>query len=325
MYLKQLSINGFKSFATTSKLGFTTAISGIVGPNGSGKSNVAEAFRFVLGEQSLKNMRGKKGEDLIFMGSAGKAQRGTVEVVFDNKSKTLDIEYDEVRIERTVSRDGSNEYKINGSKVRAKDISELLSAANIGASGHHIISQGEADKILSINPKERKVVIEEALGLKAYALKKTEAERKLSKTEDNLKDVKTEQRTLQPRINYLKREVEKVEKARDMKAELRKLYVQYFPQRKALENNRQDLRNQVTEKDKTLEEINTNIAALQKQFEQAQDETHIASQAEKLVALEKELQGKKQDLAGLGTFFFRVSCGEAPCNVEDVGKTLALF
>ena len=299
MYLKQLSINGFKSFATSSKLEFTTAISGIVGPNGSGKSNVAEAFRFVLGEQSLKNMRGKKGEDLIFMGSAGKAQRGVVEVVFDNKSKTLDIEYDEVRIERTVSRDGSNEYKINGSKVRAKDISELLSAANIGASGHHIISQGEADKILSINPKERKVVIEEALGLKAFALKKTEAERKLVKTEENLKDVKTEQRTLQPRINYLKREVEKVEKARDMKAELRKLYVQYFPQKQPLQQEREQLLVNIKEKKEVLDQIGAKVADLQKQFEQAQDETHIASQAEKLVAVEKDLQFKKQALAGL--------------------------
>ena len=299
MYLKQLTINGFKSFATSSKLEFQSAISGIVGPNGSGKSNVAEAFRFVLGEQSLKNMRGKKGEDLIFMGSAGKAQRGTVEVVFDNKDKTLDIEFDEVRIERTVSRDGSNEYKINGSKVRAKDISEMLSAANIGASGHHIISQGEADKILSINPKERKVVVEEALGLKAFALRKSEAERKLVRTGENLKEVQTEQRTLQPRINYLKREVEKVEKARDMKEQLRLLYIQYFPTKEPLTKERNDFGQELELKKSQIAQKEDQISALQQEFEQAQDETHIESQAQALVELEKDLQTKKQALAGL--------------------------
>jgi chromosome segregation protein len=160
MYLKSLEINGFKSFSKKTNLDFKTKISSIVGPNGSGKSNVAESFRFVLGEQSMKNMRGKKGEDLIFSGTNSRSNRGAVKVIFDNKDKTLNIDYDEVVIERVVYRDGNNEYLINSSRVRAKDVLELLTSANIGASGHHIISQGEADKILSISPKERKAVIE---------------------------------------------------------------------------------------------------------------------------------------------------------------------
>ena len=153
MYLKGLEINGFKSFAKKSNLEFTSAISAIVGPNGSGKSNIAEAFRFVLGEQSIKSLRGKKGEDLIFNGSVdtGRSNRASVKVIFDNRKRFLNIDFDEVSLERVVHRDSVNEYFINGSQARLKDIIELLSGAHIGSSGHHIISQGEADKILNAN------------------------------------------------------------------------------------------------------------------------------------------------------------------------------
>ena len=158
MHLKSLELNGFKSFGKKSLLEFNSPITSIVGPNGSGKSNIAEAFRFVLGEQSLKSMRGKKGEDLIFNGStdATRSNRASVKIVFDNSKRILNIDFDEVTLERVVYRDGINEYYINGSKVRLKDITELLAGAHIGSSGHHIISQGEADRILHSNPKERR-------------------------------------------------------------------------------------------------------------------------------------------------------------------------
>ncbi|MCA9354958.1 AAA family ATPase, partial [Candidatus Kaiserbacteria bacterium] len=120
MYLKELTINGFKSFAKKSELEFSAAITAIVGPNGSGKSNIAESFRFVLGEQSVKSMRGKKGEDLIWGGSEkiSRGNRASVEVVFDNVSRTFALDFDEVKIERIVHRDGQNEYKLNDSTVR---------------------------------------------------------------------------------------------------------------------------------------------------------------------------------------------------------------
>ena len=182
MYLKSLELSGFKSFAKKSRLDFKSSLTAIVGPNGSGKSNVAEAFRFVLGEQSIKSMRGKRGEDLIFNGSAGSPEAGSknvgrmsrasVTVVFDNTSHFLDIDFDEVSFERVVHRDGTNEYRINGSQVRLRDIVLLLATANIGSSGHHIISQGEADRILNANLKERREMIEDALGLKVYQYKK---------------------------------------------------------------------------------------------------------------------------------------------------------
>src|SRR3989344_5205680 len=144
MLLKSVELSGFKSFAKKSVFEFSSPISAIVGPNGSGKSNVAEAFRFVLGEQSIKSLRGKKGEDLIFNGAgeSARANRASVRVTFDNTRKFLNIDFPEVTIERVVHRDGINEYLVNGSQIRLRDVVELLATAHIGSSGHHIISQG---------------------------------------------------------------------------------------------------------------------------------------------------------------------------------------
>lgn len=230
MYLKSIELSGFKSFAKKSELFFTSSTSAIVGPNGSGKSNVAEAFRFVLGEQSLKSMRGKKGEDLIFNGAGGEARsnRATVKVVFDNHDKTFGIDFPEVSIERVVHRDGANEYLINGSQVRLKDVVELLARAHIGASGHHIISQGEADKILNASPRDRKSIIEEALGLKIYQYKRIESERKLKKTFENIAQVESLRREIAPHIRFLKKQVEKIEKAESLRSELLELSLVYF-------------------------------------------------------------------------------------------------
>jgi len=224
--LKSLEISGFKSFAKKTELNFKSKVTAIVGPNGSGKSNVAEAFRFVLGEQSMKSMRGKRGEDLIWNGSTETARlnRAKVKLIFDNSKNIFNLDFDEVTIERVVSRDGSNEYHLNGSLVRLKDIVELLSEAHIGASGHHIIYQGEADRILSSSIKERKEMIEDALGLKIYQYKREESERKLLKTEENIKQVESLRREIAPHIRFLKKQVEKVEKAEALRLKLSKFY-----------------------------------------------------------------------------------------------------
>ncbi len=230
MYLKELTINGFKSFAKKSDFEFSVPITAIVGPNGSGKSNVAESFRFVLGEQSVKSMRGKKGEDLIWGGSdkIARGNRAAVELIFDNKTRTFTLDFDEVKIERIVHRDGQNEYKLNGSGVRLKDIHELLANANIGSTGHHIISQGEADRILSSSPKERREMIEDALGLKVFQLKKQETNRKLEKTEENIKQVESLRREAAPHLKYLKKQVEKAERSLEVQAELKRAYAEYL-------------------------------------------------------------------------------------------------
>lgn len=222
MYLKSIELLGFKSFGKKERLVFTSPIAAIVGPNGSGKSNVAEAFRFVLGEQSMKSLRSKKGEDLIWGGSPAlaRANRASVKVIFDNSKRLLDIDFPEVMIERVVHRDGQNEYLLNGTQVRLKDVIRLLAGANIGGSGYQIISQGEADRILNASPKERREMVEDALGLKLYQHKKAESERKLQETAANIEKTRSLRREIGPHLNFLRMQVEKIEKARELREEL---------------------------------------------------------------------------------------------------------
>lgn len=237
--LKRLEIAGFKSFARKTVLDFSTQVTSIVGPNGSGKSNVAEAFRFALGEQSMKSMRGKKSEDLIFAGShmSPRANRAGVAIVFDNAAGRAHghkgrlfpkLDFDEVTIERAVFRDGTSEYSINGSKARLRDIQELLASANIGETGHHIISQGEADRILVAPARDRRSMLEDALGLKVFEFKKQEAERKLEKTEENVKQVEALRREIAPHIRFLGKQVERLERAEELRRELQSAYQTYF-------------------------------------------------------------------------------------------------
>jgi chromosome segregation protein len=260
MYLKGIELTGFKSFAKKSSLDFGAPISAIVGPNGSGKSNVAEAFRFVLGEQSIKSLRGKKGEDLIFNGAGDspRANRAGVKVTFDNRKKFFNIDFDEVSIERVVHRDGINEYLINGSQVRLRDVIELLAGAHIGASGHHIISQGEADRILNSNLRERRAMLEDALGLKIYQYKRQESERKLEKTLENIKSVDALRKEIAPHLRFLKKQVEKVEKAVELKDQLKTLGQEYLKRESIyIENNKKEIISQkrpLEEKKKKLEE-----------------------------------------------------------------------
>ena len=228
--LKRLEIVGFKSFAKKTILDFSSATTAIVGPNGSGKSNVAEAFRFALGEQSMKSMRGKRAEDLIWGGShtTPRANRASVAIVFDNSRRIFKIDFDEVAIERAVFRDGTSEYSINGSRVRLRDISELLAGANIGETGHHIISQGEADRILLASPRDRRAMLEDALGLKLYEFKKQEAQRKLEKTEENITQINSLRRELAPHLRFLENQVKKLERADSLRSELIGLAQTYF-------------------------------------------------------------------------------------------------
>ncbi|CAN5724427.1 hypothetical protein BH11PAT2_BH11PAT2_09550 [soil metagenome] len=247
--LKRLEIAGFKSFARKTVLDFSSATTAVVGPNGSGKSNIAEAFRFALGEQSMKSMRGKRSEDLIFSGShsSARANRAAVTIVFDNMPRSRPgthggtvggasvasrvfpkLDFDEVSIERAVFRDGTSEYLVNGAKVRLRDVQELLASANIGETGHHIISQGEADRILLAHPRERRAMLEDALGLKAFEFKKLDAERKLEKTDANMREVESVRREIAPHIRFLKKQVERLERAASLVQELARACQTYF-------------------------------------------------------------------------------------------------
>ncbi len=230
MRLKSIELAGFKSFAKKTQLEFASAVTSIVGPNGSCKSNVAESFRFVLGEQSMKSMRGRRGEDMIWNGSATvpRAGRASVKLIFDNSDRALKLDFDEVAIERVVNRDGSNDYLLNGSSVRLRDIAELLSQANIGASGHHIISQGEADRVLSSSARERREMIEDGLGLTAFLYKKVEAKRKLQKTAENMREVEALRRELAPHLRFLGGQVKKIEESQKLRDDLADKYLEYL-------------------------------------------------------------------------------------------------
>ncbi|MEA4910679.1 Chromosome partition protein Smc [bioreactor metagenome] len=231
MYLKSVSMQGFKSFAKKINIDLTAPVTGVVGPNGSGKSNVAEAIRFVLGEQSMKGLRSKSGSDLIFKGSSklSPLSRASVSMYLDNSSKKIDekiinsntesssalsnfITLDEIILTREIYSDGTSEYLINDTKVRLKDVQELLAMANISAAGHTIVNQGEADRILLSNNFERREMIEDALGLRIYQMRIKEGERKLEKVKIHLNQIAGMRRENLPHLNYLKKQVKELEK-----------------------------------------------------------------------------------------------------------------
>lgn len=276
MTLKSIELIGFKSFGRKSAVSFTTPITAVVGPNGSGKSNIVESIRFVLGEQSMKSLRGKGGADLIFKGSKGlsSGNHAKVTIIFDNSKKIFSfsnsglgvpLDYDEVSISREVFTDGVNKYSINDTEVRLKDIIDLLASVNIGSSGHHIISQGEADRVLNASNKDRRAMIEDALGLKVYQYRIRESERKLEKTIINMKEVQASRRELAPHLAFLKKQVQVIEKAREMREDLKHLYKNYFSVENSyikLESKRlKDLRHSL---EKEIQSIELSISNLKK-------------------------------------------------------------
>ena len=192
MYLKKIITQGFKSFADNIVIDLNSNIAGIVGPNGSGKSNVVDAIRWVLGEQSVKSLRGDDTmTDIIFQGSKSRKPMSvaSVTLVFDNTDKYLTIDEDEVAIKRRLYKDGTNEYFINNEKVRLKDLTALILDSGMGKESFNIIGQGQIDNILSEKATERRTMFEEAAGVLKYKKRKEEAIRKLDKTHDNMNRV----------------------------------------------------------------------------------------------------------------------------------------
>lgn len=191
MYLKEIKTYGFKSFADKISIELGKNINGIVGPNGSGKSNIVDAVRWVLGEQSMKSLRGESSLDVIFAGSDSRKplNSASVTLVFDNEDRSLPIDFSEVSIKRMAFRTGENEYYINNEKVRLKDITELLTDSGTAKESFNIISQGKIDEILSNKPEDRRIIFEEASGVLKYKRRKEEALRKLDKTNQNLNRV----------------------------------------------------------------------------------------------------------------------------------------
>jgi len=289
MYLEKLEIQGFKSFAQLTTLKFNRELTAIVGPNGSGKSNIADSVRWVLGEQSLKLLRGKKGEDVIFSGSDKKTRLGLAEVnlYLNNEDHSAPIDYREVVISRRIYRDGENEYFINKNKVRLIDVQLLLAKANFGQRTYSIIGQGMIDFILVASVLERKEFFDEATGIRQYQIKKDQAIHKLIATRENLIQSQNILKEIEPRYRSLSRQVRKLEKRLEFENKLRELQKLYFS--KALQDfyaqlNLNQSKLNIIEKEKAIVEKEINY--LQQKIEAEQK---AATREETFNKLQKEL------------------------------------
>ncbi len=221
-YLKQLTLQGYKTFASRTEFNFDAGITAIVGPNGSGKSNVADALRWVLGEQSFSSLRGKRTEDMIFSGSEQRARMGMAQVtlVLDNTSGWLPVDFAEVEIARRAYRSGENEYYLNGNRVRLRDISELLGGSGLGERTYSVIGQGLVDQALSQRPEERRRLFEEAAGITVHQAKREQASQKLADATVNLTRARDIISELTPRLRYLKGQARRAQEYQQLKRDL---------------------------------------------------------------------------------------------------------
>ena len=223
MYLKKVEIYGFKSFGQKVEIIFDNKVTGIVGPNGSGKSNIVDAIRWVLGEQRVKTLRGGKMEDVIFSGTEEKRALGYafVSITIDNTTGILPSEYSEVNVSRRLYRSGESEYYINKNAVRLKDVHELFMDTGLSREGYSIISQGKIESIVNNSAVDRKLMIEEAVGIVKYKTRKNEALRKLDKTQSNLYRILDIISELESRLPSLKRNSKKARKYIELSEELK--------------------------------------------------------------------------------------------------------
>lgn len=283
MYLEKIEIQGFKSFAQKTVLEFpkpsqssqNRGIACVVGPNGSGKSNVVDSIRWVLGEQSLKNLRGKKSEDVIFSGSEKKTRLGMAYVAMhiNNEDGQMPVDYKEVVISRKLYRNGDSEYMVNKSKVRLQDIVMLLAKANFGQKSYSIVSQGSIDQVIMASAHDRKEYFDEAVGVKQFQLKRDQSLNKLETAWNNLRQVDALLTEITPRLNSLTRQVKRLEKREIVEKELMSVSKQYYGYLwHDISDKMKDIKPSLEGKEKELGEHDKELSALQQHLRSLEKE-----------------------------------------------------
>ena len=298
MYLKRLEMQGFKSFADKTVLEFMPGITTVIGPNGSGKSNISDAIRWVLGEQSMKSLRGAKSEDIIFAGTQNRKSLGFAEasLIFDNSDNRLPVEYQEVVVTRKLYRSGESGYYINKTPCRLKDVLELFMDTGIGKDGYSIIGQGKIDEILSNKSEDRRHIFEEAAGVVKYRVRKVESEKKLEQTKLNLLRINDILAEIESNIEPLKAQSEKAKKYLDLREELKSIEIGLFIYNI---NSYKEKLQKIVEDEEILKNNNSeatakldSITSLKEQLKQAIDE--ITNQIESMQNIgfesEKEIE-----------------------------------
>src|SRR5512144_2631156 len=293
--LKSLELHGYKTFATRTKFEFASGVTAIVGPNGSGKSNIADALRWVLGEQSYSLLRGKKTEDMIFSGSEYRARAGmaSAEIVFDNTAGWLPVDFAEVAVTRRAYRDGHNEYLLNGQQVRLRDMNELLAASGLSERTYTILGQGLVDASLALKADERRRLFEEAAGVELYRVRREEALKRLENTERNLERVQDIMAEVGPRLKTLERQAKKAAEYGGAQADLRAVLSEWYgyhwhSAHEGLERARQ-----------RLAEEEAHVAAAAATHARAQEE--YSQYRERLNALRSKLTAWQRQSADLHT------------------------
>ena len=335
MYLKRLELQGFKSFADKTVLEFMPGITSVIGPNGSGKSNISDSIRWVLGEQSMKSLRGTKSLDIIFAGTQNRKSLGFAEasLVFDNSDGALPIEYTEVTVTRKIYRSGETGYFINKVPCRLKDVLELFMDTGIGKDGYSIIGQGKIDEILSNKSEDRRNIFEEAAGIVKYRTRKQESEKKLERTKLNLLRINDILSEIETNIEPLKAQSEKAKKYLNIREELKNIEIGLFlynieKYKKELEEIvkdeeiynsqlsdeegklerikqlKEELKNEIDEITLKIEEMSNIGFESQKEIEMLNSDinvanTRIANNKENAVRYEKEIEEAQQKLESL--------------------------
>lgn len=300
MYLKNLEMYGFKSFADKTVLDFQDGITTVIGPNGSGKSNISDCIRWILGEQSMKSLRGNKSEDIIFAGTQNRKALGYAEasLVFDNQDGKMPIEFNEVRVTRRIYRSGESGYFINKTACRLKDVQELFMDTGIGKDGYSIIGQGKIDEILSNKSEDRRHIFEEAAGIVKYRTRKQESEKKMENTKLNLLRVNDIISELEMSINPLKIQSEKAKQFLHLRDELKNIEIGLFVHNiedfkakiKEIEENMDIFETQKVKED----EKSNNLASEKESVKEAIDK--LIEEIEKVQNLGFEVAKKKEQM-----------------------------